>query len=177
MVGISRAFWISRILPAAFRTVKKRYLVNPESNGRERNFNDAPTAYQTQPEDLAAIVFTSGSTGSPKGVRYLHQTFDAQINALKTVFAMQPGETDLTTLPIFGLFNPALGITSVLPEIDPRCPALADPVHLVHALVKHGITTAFASPIIGRKVALACSKKGLRFPSESILSCRCSCSS
>ena len=164
MVGISRAFWISRILPAAFRTVKKRYLVNPQSNGRERNFNDAPTAYQTQPEDLAAIVFTSGSTGSPKGVRYLHQTFDAQINALKTVFAMQPGETDLTTLPIFGLFNPALGITSVLPEIDPRRPALADPVHLVHALVRHNITTAFASPIIGRKVASECYKRGITLP-------------
>ena len=101
MVGISRAFWISRCICRLLFEQSKSVLVNPQSNGSERNFNDAPTAYQTQPEDLAAIVFTSGSTGSPKGVRYLHQTFDAQINALKTVFAMQPGETDLTTLPIF----------------------------------------------------------------------------
>ena len=164
MVGISRAFWISRLLPSAFRTVNKRYLVNPGRNGRESKFSHAAPDLQNQPEGLAAIVFTSGSTGSPKGVRYLHQTFDAQINALKTVFAMQPGEIDLTTLPIFGLFNPALGITSVLPEINPRCPALAEPAHLVHTLVKHEITTAFASPVIGKKVAFVCSKRGIKLP-------------
>ena len=75
---------------------------------------------------------------------------------------MQEGEIDLTTLPIFGLFNPALGITSVLPEIDPRKPALAVPEKLVHALRVHNVTTAFASPVIGKKVASACSASGVQ---------------
>jgi len=164
MVGISRAFWMSRILRGPFKSVSKRYLVRPGNFGRPAEKKSFPANHHVDPNQLAAIVFTSGSTGTPKGVRYLHRTFDTQIQALKNVFGMMPGEIDLTTLPIFGLFNPALGITSVLPEINPRKPASADPSKLVHALIHHKITTAFASPIIGKKIVSASNAKKLLFP-------------
>ena len=164
MVGISRAFWISRFLPGSFRTIRYRYLVRTENFGVTSESKVSLPQEQNSPDDLAAIVFTSGSTGPPKGVRYLHRTFDAQIHALQSVFGMKPGEVDLTTLPIFGLFNPALGITSVLPEIDPRHPAQADPQKLVDALLRYEITSAFASPVIGQKVASACAKQKVSLP-------------
>ena len=156
MVGISRAFWLSRLLPRSFRTVRRRYLVRPGFHTLNKKVEQSFLPNATLPDALAAIVFTSGSTGIPKGVRYLHRTFDAQINALQNVFGMEAGEVDLTTLPIFGLFNPALGITSVLPDIDPRRPAQADPAKLVRSLLDHDVTTAFASPVIGKKVANEC---------------------
>ena len=160
MVGISRAFWLSRLLPKSFQSVKNSYLVRPGSFGTGDKQNSASN-FEPQPNDLAAIVFTSGSTGSPKGVRYLHKTFNAQIDALRSIFGMMPGETDLTTLPIFGLFNPALGITSVLPEMNPRCPAKANPTKLVESILAHNVTTAFASPVVGKKVAYACHSKNV----------------
>ena len=160
MVGICRAFWLRWLLPRAFRTVHKHFLVRNEAYGTELSTTNPVENFQGKPDSLAAIVFTSGSTGAPKGVRYLHQTFDAQIECLRSVFGMQAGEVDLTTLPIFGLFNPALGITSVLPEIDPRKPASAVPEKLVYSLTAHDVTTAFASPVIGKKVASACSASG-----------------
>ena len=52
-------------------------------------------------DDLAAIVFTSGSTGPPKGVRYLNKNFTAQVHSLKENFGLQRGEVDLATLPVF----------------------------------------------------------------------------
>jgi acyl-CoA synthetase (AMP-forming)/AMP-acid ligase II len=156
MVGISRAFWLSRLLPRSFRTVRSRYLVRPGFYTLNKKEEPSYIPNATSPDALAAIVFTSGSTGIPKGVRYLHRTFDAQINALKNVFGMEAGEVDLTTLPIFGLFNPALGITSVLPDIDPRRPVQADPAKLVRSLLDYDVTTAFASPVIGKKVANEC---------------------
>ena len=156
MVGISRAFWLSRLLPRSFRTVRSRYLVRPGFYTLNKKEEPSYIPNATSPDALAAIVFTSGSTGIPKGVRYLHRTFDAQINALQNVFGMEAGEVDLTTLPIFGLFNPALGITSVLPDIDPRRPAQADPAKLVRSLLDYDVTTAFASPVIGKKVANEC---------------------
>jgi acyl-CoA synthetase (AMP-forming)/AMP-acid ligase II len=164
MVGISKAFWISRLLPRSFKSVRKRYLVRPGQYGGTTGDKMGPEEKPVDPDALAAIVFTSGSTGAPKGVRYLHRTFDTQIQALKNTFGMMPGEIDLTTLPIFGLFNPALGITSVLPEINPRKPASANPEKLVHALTHHKITTAFASPVIGKKIVYASTKNGNSFP-------------
>jgi acyl-CoA synthetase (AMP-forming)/AMP-acid ligase II len=162
LVGISRSIWLSRLLPRTFSSVQKRYLVRSVHHGVSQNKPTASATQSSQPDDLAAIVFTSGSTGTPKGVRYLHRTFNAQIHALETEFGMQSGEVDLTTLPIFGLFNPALGITSVLPDIDPRRPASANPNSLVDSLLDFEVTTAFASPVIGKKVASACEARKAR---------------
>ena len=162
MVGISKAFWLARLLPGTFRCVKRRYLVRPGHYGNIVDQGGQNPLKPTNSNDLAAIVFTSGSTGSPKGVKYLHRNFDAQIDALHSVFGMEAGEVDLTTLPIFGLFNPALGITSVLPEIDPRRPALADPKKIVSPIFKHNVTSVFASPVIGKKIAYACQAENLK---------------
>ena len=125
-------------------------------------------------DDLAAIVFTSGSTGPPKGVRYLHKNFNAQVHSLKENFGLQRGEVDLATLPVFSLFNPALGITTILPEFNPRKPAAANSEKIVHAIQKFKVTTAFASPVIGRKILEYCTlnkNKTTRY--EENISCWC----
>ena len=80
---------------------------------------------ESAPDELAAIVFTSGSTGPPKGVCYKNSTLNGQIRMLKENFGMKEGEVDMATLPIFALFNPALGITTVIPEMNPSRPAKA----------------------------------------------------
>jgi acyl-CoA synthetase (AMP-forming)/AMP-acid ligase II len=68
------------------------------------------------PEDPALITFTSGGTGAPKAAVRTHRFLIAQHEALKNSISLEPGERDLTTLPIFVLANLASGITSVLPD-------------------------------------------------------------
>jgi acyl-CoA synthetase (AMP-forming)/AMP-acid ligase II len=83
--------------------------------------------------DPAAIVFTSGSTGPPKGVEYCHATFATQLAEIERMYGLAPGGVDLACFPLFGLFNVALGITTVLPEMDFSRPASCDPAKLLAA--------------------------------------------
>lgn len=99
-------------------------------------------------DELAAILFTSGATGVPKGVEYQHRHFLAQIIAIRAAFRIQPGEIDLPTFPPFALFDPALGMTSVIPDMDPTKPGQVDPVRLISTIEKYKVTTLFGSPAL-----------------------------
>ncbi|MGH8079214.1 MAG: olefin beta-lactone synthetase [Lysobacter sp.] len=102
----------------------------------------------TQPDEVAAIVFTSGSTGVPKGVVFRHRHFVAQIEMMSEAFGMVPGGVDLPTFPPFALFDPALGLTSIIPDMDPTRPAQADPVKLLEAIARFGCDQLFGSPAL-----------------------------
>ncbi|MCD7099590.1 olefin beta-lactone synthetase [Stenotrophomonas sp. MMGLT7] len=107
----------------------------------------------TRPDDIAAILFTSGSTGVPKGVVYRHRHFLGQVELLRNAFGMQAGGVDLPTFPPFALFDPALGLTSVIPDMDPTRPAQADPRRLHDAIARFGVTQLFGSPALMRVLA------------------------
>ncbi|RZA19249.1 MAG: peptide synthase, partial [Lysobacteraceae bacterium] len=112
-----------------------------------------PQLAATQPDDIAALLFTSGSTGVPKGVVYRHRHFVAQIDMLRAAFGIEPGGIDLPTFPPFALFDPALGLTSIIPDMDPTRPARANPRKLHAAIKQFGVTQLFGSPALMRVLA------------------------
>ena len=115
--------------------------------------DDRPfSAVEVGPGETAAVLFTSGSTGVPKGVVYTHGIFTAQVEMLRSAYGIEPGEIDLATFPLFALFDPALGMTAVLPEMDFTRPAHVDPDNIVGPIQKHGITNMFGSPALLRRV-------------------------
>ena len=122
-------------------------------------------AAETTARDLAAILFTSGSTGPPKGVCYEHGMFEAQVSAIREQYGISEGEVDLPMLPIFALFNPALGMTTVVPEINPSKPATVDPAKIVQAIQQCGVTNSFGSPVLWKKIGAYCVERGETLPS------------
>ncbi|MGZ6228020.1 MAG: AMP-binding protein, partial [Candidatus Binataceae bacterium] len=72
---------------------------------------------------LASIVFTSGTTGAPKGVMLTHGNFAAEVAMLARVFALDSSDVVLSLLPLHhtfeftcGMLLPlALGATVVYP--------------------------------------------------------------
>jgi acyl-coenzyme A synthetase/AMP-(fatty) acid ligase len=71
---------------------------------------------------------------------------------------------DLPLLPIFALFNPALGMTTIVPEIDPRRPAAFDPARIVQAIQQEKVTNSFGSPTLWRKLGEHCRTHRLTLP-------------
>jgi acyl-CoA synthetase (AMP-forming)/AMP-acid ligase II len=126
----------------------------------------------TRADDPAAIIFTSGSTGAPKGVLYTQRMFDTQVSEIQSTYGIEPGGVDLACFPLFALFNSAMGVTTVLPEMDFSRPASADPRKLLAAANDWQVTQAFASPAVWHVVSEHCEKSGASIPSlRQVFSC------
>jgi len=125
----------------------------------------AEIMHAAKPDEMAAILFTSGSTGAPKGVVYRHRHFNAQVDMLRKAFGIRPGEVSLPTFPPFALFDPALGMTTIVPDMDPTRPAEADPEKLIHAIDRFKVTNIFGSPALLDTLSRYCVDHGVRLES------------
>jgi olefin beta-lactone synthetase len=116
-------------------------------------------------DEMAAILFTSGSTGPAKGATYTHGMFAAQVEALRRLFDIQPGEIDVCTFPLFALFAPALGMTAVIPKMDPTRPARVGPFKIIDPIEDWGVTNLFGSPALLDNVSRMAIRHGKTLPS------------
>jgi acyl-CoA synthetase (AMP-forming)/AMP-acid ligase II len=149
-------------------TVGAKWFWGGHSLGELRASTPPPVTFdivEPGPDETAAILFTSGSTGAPKGVVYTHRMFGAQLSHIRELYGIQPGETDLATFPLFALFGPAMGMTSVIPEMDPTRPANVDPNNIFSAIEKFSITNMFGSPALINRVGRHGEQHGLKLPS------------
>jgi len=101
---------------------------------------------QPQPQDFAAVLFTSGATGPAKGVRYTHQQLCAQRDALQKLYSITRADRFVAAFAPFALYGPALGICTGLANMDVTAPRTLTAQALNEACESIQATMVFASP-------------------------------
>ncbi|MEO6569922.1 MAG: alpha/beta fold hydrolase, partial [Ilumatobacteraceae bacterium] len=153
LIGIPKALAAARVLGWPGR----RWSVGPMDPFRRRVLGVAgdlpslrrrPMALPAPPTcaDPAAVVFTSGATGPSKGVLYTHGQLEAQRDALVALFDITTADRLVAAFAPFALYGPAMGITSVVPDMDVAAPATLTAATLGDAAVRVDATLVFASP-------------------------------
>ncbi|CAI8309250.1 MAG: Long-chain-fatty-acid--CoA ligase [Opitutia bacterium UBA7350] len=160
LIGIFTARIVAYLARRSFAAVHLRLGPKPPPKAVHKSF----PAVNSAPDELAAILFTSGSTGPAKGVCYEHGMFAAQIEAIRAGYNIEAGEIDLPMLPVFALFNPALGMCTVVPEMNPSRPAQVDPQKIVQAIQQNKVTNSFGSPALWAKITRHCIAKNITLP-------------
>ena len=101
--------WVSKI---AFKAgTQNVFTLDDDRTGslldRAAHCSDQHTVAQTHADDLAAILYTSGTTGRSKGAMLTHGNMLSNAQVLKDYWGWKPGDVLIHALPIFhvhGLF-------------------------------------------------------------------------
>ncbi len=168
LIGIPKALLFKKLFPNPFKSIKRTFccgnslgLLGTDITRCKSNSAGPYPTFKPTKDDLAAIIFTTGSTGPPKGVRYEHSIFSAQLRLIRDYYKIGSSDIDQPAFPLFALFSTALGACAVIPDMDTTKPAKVDPAKFISSIIKHKVTYSFGSPAIWNVVRRYCIEKNI----------------
>ncbi len=171
-IGIPRAHLFKALFNKPFKTVKCTFccgnslgLFGPNISAQACREYPVYPIFEPHIDDLAAIIFTTGSTGPPKGVRYEHSIFQAQLTLIRDFYGIGEGDVDQPAFPLFALFSTALGAKAVIPDMNPTRPAKVNPELFTASIQKNKVSYSFASPALWHVISGYCEARDKRLTS------------
>jgi cyclohexanecarboxylate-CoA ligase len=132
----------------ALKTVDPQIVVDPSDIARWRNDGDpAPPADDATPDDLAVILFTSGSSGAPKAVRHTRAALDYKARTMVAVHGLTSEDVVLMPAPcahVSGLLNGVL--VPHVAGMDVVFMAKWDPDRALDLLERHHVSYMVGPP-------------------------------
>ena len=119
---------------------------------------------QVQPDDLLTVMFTSGSTGQPKGVMLSQRNLASNMDAFGAVLQLSGRDVLLGVLPMFHSFGYTTTLWTAL-TMDPRAVYHYTPLEarqIGRLCRRHGATILVAAPTFLRGYLRRCEPDDLR---------------
>ncbi|MGQ0635048.1 MAG: acyl-[ACP]--phospholipid O-acyltransferase [Planctomycetaceae bacterium] len=116
------------------------------------------------PDDLLTIMFTSGSTGEPKGVMLSHHNVGSNVEAIDSLVQIRDSDVLLGVLPFFHSFGYTGTLWTML-ALEPKAVYHFNPLdaRVVGSLCEeHGVTIIMSPPTFLRTYIKRCEKDQLR---------------
>lgn len=179
-IGSPRAHILRLLRRSAFKnlkfhvTVSEWSLTGGPTLGYLKRFADTPMPPVSVPttrdsagrvKDFALIAFTSGATGTPKGVVFTNSMLVEQQRIMRDVFGQEAATLDLPLLPIFSIFNVGIGVGSVFFPLAPGRPLDLNPARVTQVITDLGVRSSFGSPALWTKIAEYCVRAKTQLPS------------
>ncbi len=129
----------------------------------------APRVTLDPRRDLAALLYTSGTTGRPKGAMLSHANLVSNTDSVMAALALRPEDRFLVVLPMFHAFAATVGLlTPLLHGLSLVPLARFEPAQVAQAIGRHGATIFLGVPsmyslLLRLPDEAAAPLKGLRF--------------
>lgn len=155
-IGIPKAIFLKYLFPNSLKSIKNWFSTKTSlKKFRKQKYPHYKVAMKNS-TDTVAIFFTSGSTGTAKGVVYKNYMLNAQLKLLQDHFKYHQKEIDLCTFPLIGLFSICLGLSIVMADMNMTHPAKMNPKKVVENIRMFDCTYMFCSPMVLHKLANYC---------------------
>lgn len=127
-------------------------------------------APERKPDDLALLIFTSGTMGDSKGVMLSHENIVADIEAVRRRLDIGPNDRFLSVLPLFHTFEATCGMiyplaqgASILYARTLKSAALMEDIKRIRATLMCGVPLLYEKMYAGIKRALEGKPKAAQF--------------
>ncbi|MBI2327062.1 AMP-binding protein [Candidatus Curtissbacteria bacterium] len=142
-----RVGFAGKFIPGNFGKLVDASFYLEELTDLIKNFPNHPNLPNVKPDDLAEIAFTSGTTGTPKGVILTHGNFLSGVSALCEVFPFKPNWRALSVLPLSHAFEQVVDFLALFKVgITVTYLERINSLTIIRALFKNKITSVALVP-------------------------------
>lgn len=120
--------------------------------GEREAATDAPPAYISDPDAPTLILYTSGTTGLPKGAMLSQRNLSYLGRMAGELWDFTPDSVNLVAMPLFHIGGIGYALLALSQGGETVLLPGADPAAVVEAIARHGVTHGFFVPTVVQRL-------------------------